>query len=107
MPASPTAPTWRLPFGTSVSPIRPCRSTARCVIWPARSAIRTAWPTPFITRLALPAFPGFGADVLVAAEEELATRPNRASRLWHATGTFFPGAGMALEGEPKEMLPLP
>ena len=40
-----------------------------------------------------------------AAEEEIDIAAEQGFALWHATGTFFKGAGMLLEGEPTEALP--
>ena len=47
----------------------------------------------------------FGSEVRAAAEEEIEIAAEQAFALWHATGTFFKGAGMLLEGEPAEALP--
>ncbi len=47
----------------------------------------------------------FGSEVRAAAEEEIEIAAEQAFALWHATGTFFKGTGMLLEGEPAEALP--
>ncbi|OAI49152.1 hypothetical protein AYO44_18580 [Planctomycetaceae bacterium SCGC AG-212-F19] len=47
-----------------------------------------------------------GAEVRAAAEEEIAIATEQGFALWHATGTFFTGAGMLLQGELEEALPL-
>ena len=47
----------------------------------------------------------FGSEVLAAAEEEIEIATEQAFALWHATGTFFKGAGLLLEGQPEEALP--
>ena len=47
-----------------------------------------------------------GAEVQAAAEEEVAIATEQGFALWHATGTFFKGAGMLLQGQPEESLPL-
>ena len=47
-----------------------------------------------------------GAEVQAAAEEELAIATKQGFALWRATGAFFKGAGMLLQGELKEALPL-
>jgi urea ABC transporter urea binding protein len=47
-----------------------------------------------------------GAEVRAAAEEELAIAAEQGFALWHATGTCFRGAGMLLQGETEEALPL-
>jgi serine/threonine protein kinase/TolB-like protein/tetratricopeptide (TPR) repeat protein len=47
-----------------------------------------------------------GAEVKAAAEEELAIATEQGFALWRATGTFFRGAGMLLQGEREEALPL-
>ena len=39
-----------------------------------------------------------GAEVQTAAEEEIAIATEQGFALWHATGTFFKGAGMLLQG---------
>ena len=48
----------------------------------------------------------FGSEVRAAAEEQIEIASEQAFALWHATGTFFKGAGMLLEGEPEDALPL-
>ncbi len=40
----------------------------------------------------------FGSEVLAAAEEEIDIASEQGFALWHATGTFFKGAGLLLEG---------
>ncbi|HWZ85520.1 MAG TPA: protein kinase [Thermoanaerobaculia bacterium] len=47
----------------------------------------------------------FGSEVRAAAEEEIEIALEQGFALWHATGTFFKGAGMLLEGEPAAGLP--
>ena len=47
----------------------------------------------------------FGSEVRAAAEEEIEIAAEQGFALWHATGTFFKGAGMLLEGEPADALP--
>ncbi len=47
-----------------------------------------------------------GAEVQAAAEEEIAIAADQGFALWHATGTFFRGAGMLLQGRLEESLPL-
>ena len=47
-----------------------------------------------------------GAEVQAAAEEEIAIATEQGFALWHATGTFFKGAGMLLQGRLEEALPL-
>ncbi len=47
-----------------------------------------------------------GAEVQAAAEEEIAIATEQGFALWHATGTFFKGAGMLLQGRSEESLPL-
>jgi predicted ATPase len=47
-----------------------------------------------------------GAEVRTAAEEEIAIATEQGFALWHATGTFFRGAGMVLQGELELGLPL-
>src|SRR5262249_52041021 len=46
-----------------------------------------------------------GREVRAAAEEEIEIATQQGFALWHATGTFFKGAAIALEGEPTEALP--
>ena len=46
-----------------------------------------------------------GAEVLAAAEEKIAVATEQGFALWRATGTFFRGAGMLLQGRPDEALP--
>ncbi len=46
-----------------------------------------------------------GAEVETAAGEEVAIAAEQGFALWHATGTFFRGAGMLLQGRPEESLP--
>ncbi len=53
----------------------------------------------------LQVFCRFGSDVRAAAEEQIEIASEQAFALWHATGTFFKGAGMLLEGEPDDALP--
>ena len=38
--------------------------------------------------------------------KQIAIATEQGFALWHATGTFFKGAGMLLQGEPEEALPL-
>jgi predicted ATPase len=47
-----------------------------------------------------------GAEVQAAAEEEITIATEQGFALWHATGTFFRGAGMLLQGKLEEALPL-
>jgi predicted ATPase len=47
-----------------------------------------------------------GAEVRAAAEEEIAIAAEQGFALWQATGTFFKGAGMFLQGELGKALPL-
>ena len=47
-----------------------------------------------------------GAEVDAAAQEEIAIATKQGFALWHATGTFFRGAGLLLRGAPEEALPL-
>src|SRR4029077_13266060 len=47
-----------------------------------------------------------GSEVQAAGEEEIAIATQQGFALWHATGRFFKGAGMLLQGEPEEALPL-
>ena len=47
-----------------------------------------------------------GAEVQAAAEEQIAIATEQGFALWHATGTFFKGAGMLLQGRLEESLPL-
>jgi class 3 adenylate cyclase/predicted ATPase len=47
-----------------------------------------------------------GVEVQAAAEEEIAISAKQGFALWHATGTFFKGAGMLLQGKLEESLPL-
>jgi predicted ATPase len=47
-----------------------------------------------------------GAEVQKFAEEEIAISAEQGFALWHATGTFFRGAGMLLQGRREESLPL-
>lgn len=47
-----------------------------------------------------------GAEVLAAAEEEIAIATEQGFALWHATGTFFKGVGMLLQGKTEKALPL-
>src|SRR5260370_34573323 len=47
-----------------------------------------------------------GAEVQEAAEEEIVIATEQGFALWHATGTFFKGAGLLLQGQPAEALPL-
>ena len=46
-----------------------------------------------------------GAEVQGAAEEEIAISAEQGFALWHATGSFFRGAGMLLQGRLEESLP--
>ena len=45
-------------------------------------------------------------EVDAASQEEIAIAAKHGFALWHATGTFFRGAGMLLRGEPEAALPL-
>jgi serine/threonine protein kinase/predicted ATPase len=47
-----------------------------------------------------------GAEVRVAAEEEVVLAAEQGFQLWHALGTLHQGAGILLEGRPAEALPL-
>ena len=47
-----------------------------------------------------------GDEVQTAAEEQIAIAAEQGFALWHATGTFFKGAGMLLQGRLEESLPL-
>ena len=47
-----------------------------------------------------------GAKVQAAAEEEIEIATEQGFALWHATGTFFKGAGMLLQGDLDEALPM-
>jgi predicted ATPase len=47
-----------------------------------------------------------GAKLSAAAQEQLAISAEQGFALWHATGTFFQGAGMLLQGKPQEAIPL-
>jgi serine/threonine protein kinase/predicted ATPase len=47
-----------------------------------------------------------GIEVQVAAEEEVAIATEQGFALWHATGTFFRGAAMLLQGEREEAISL-
>jgi class 3 adenylate cyclase/tetratricopeptide (TPR) repeat protein len=47
-----------------------------------------------------------GAEVQAAAEEEIAIATEQGFALWHATGTFFKGAGMLLQGEREKTFSL-
>jgi predicted ATPase len=47
-----------------------------------------------------------GAEVQAAAEEELRIATEQGFALWHATGTFYRGAGLVQQGKPEEGLPL-
>ena len=47
-----------------------------------------------------------GVEVQTAAEEQIAIATEQGFALWHATGTFFRGAGMLLQGRLEESLPL-
>ena len=47
-----------------------------------------------------------GPEVLSAAEETIAVATEQGFALWRATGTFFRGAGMLLQGRRDEALPL-
>jgi serine/threonine protein kinase/predicted ATPase len=46
-----------------------------------------------------------GAEVRAAAEEEIRIATEQGFALWYATGTFFKGTGMLLQGEPEEAMP--
>jgi class 3 adenylate cyclase/predicted ATPase/tRNA A-37 threonylcarbamoyl transferase component Bud32 len=46
----------------------------------------------------------FGSEVSAAAEEEIQIATEQRFALWHATGTFFKGAGMLLDGRATEAL---
>jgi predicted ATPase len=47
-----------------------------------------------------------GVEVQAVAEEQIAIATDQGFALWQATGTFFRGAGMLLQGRPEESLPL-
>ena len=47
-----------------------------------------------------------GAEVDAASQEEITIATKQGFALWHATGTFFRGAGMLLRGQPEAALPL-
>src|SRR5262249_25145342 len=47
-----------------------------------------------------------GAEVQAAAEEEFRIATEQGFALWHATGTFYRGAGLVQQGKPEEGLPL-
>jgi predicted ATPase len=47
-----------------------------------------------------------GAEVLAAAEEEVRIATEQGFALWHASGTFYRGAGLVQQGKPEEGLPL-
>ena len=47
-----------------------------------------------------------GPEVQAAAEEEIAVATEQGFALWHATATFFRGAGMLLQGQREQALPL-
>jgi class 3 adenylate cyclase/tetratricopeptide (TPR) repeat protein len=47
-----------------------------------------------------------GAEALAAAEQEIAIATEQGFALWHATGTFFKGAAILLQGDPNKALPL-
>jgi predicted ATPase len=47
-----------------------------------------------------------GGEVRAAAEQQIAIASEHGFALWHATGTFFKGAGMLLQGELDQALPL-
>src|SRR5262249_17482723 len=47
-----------------------------------------------------------GAEIQVAAEEEFRIATEQGFVFWHATGTFYRGAGLVQQGKPEEGLPL-
>ncbi len=47
-----------------------------------------------------------GSEVRTAAEEEIVIATQQGFALWSATGHFFKGAGLLLQGNPKDALPL-
>ncbi len=47
-----------------------------------------------------------GDEVQAAAAEQVAIATEQGFALWQATGTFFKGAGLLLQGQPAESLPL-
>ncbi len=47
-----------------------------------------------------------GVDVQKTAEEQIAISAEQRFALWHATGTFFRGGGILLQGRSQESLPL-
>jgi tetratricopeptide (TPR) repeat protein len=47
-----------------------------------------------------------GVEVQQSAEEQIAISAQQGFALWHATGMFFKGAGMLLQGRFQESLPL-
>ena len=50
-------------------------------------------------------FGRLGVELQAAAEEQIAISTEQGFALWHATGTFFRGAGMLLQGRSEESLP--
>jgi class 3 adenylate cyclase/predicted ATPase len=47
-----------------------------------------------------------GSEVQTAAEEEMTIGTEQGFQLWHALGTLHRGAGILLQGQPEEALPL-
>jgi tetratricopeptide (TPR) repeat protein len=49
---------------------------------------------------------GMGAEIVSTAERAIEISTEQGFALWHATGTFFKGAGMLLQGDHEGALPL-
>jgi predicted ATPase len=47
-----------------------------------------------------------GVELRAAAEEEVRIATEQGFAIWHATGTFYRGAGLVQQGKPEEGLPL-
>ena len=92
---------WHLGFPDQAQEVnREMRQLAREIGHPfslAYALHHTAW---------LYAFCGSASEVRAAAEEEIAIAADQGFALWHATGTFFKGVGMQLEGETDQALPV-
>ena len=78
-PASPTAATWRCRCGIWATRTRPEGSTSRCANWPARSATRSAWPTPCTTPAGCTSFAGSEPRCGRPPRKRSQSRPNRDS----------------------------
>ena len=104
--ASPTAAIWRCPSGTWASPTRHSGSIERCVSWPARSATRSAWVTACTTPACCTSVAGSGPRFRRPARRSFAIATEQGFALWHASGTFYKGAGMLLQGRLEEAMPL-